>query len=47
MTKFETNVGRPAPELVRAVTELDSAPDLTDLIRGCAAAVAAHTEHGD
>ena len=47
VTKFETNVGRPAPELVRAVTELDSAPDLTDLIRGCAAAVAAHTEHGD
>ncbi|PZM97918.1 MAG: MmgE/PrpD family protein [Actinobacteria bacterium] len=47
VTKFETNLGRPAPELVRSVMELDAAPDLATLIRQAAAAVAGNREDGD
>lgn len=46
ISKLEANLGRPAPALVRSVTELDSAPDLANLIR-LAAAAAGLNEDGD
>lgn len=47
IAKLEANLGRPAPELVRAVTDLDSAADLANLIRQAAVPAACPNEDGD